>query len=700
MKRVSLVLAIVLISGMVAALLLSSTGVGAQGNESTPTPGGEGGDVTYTWAGDVNAPDFPAGLDWINTTGPVSMADLRGKIVLLDFWTYGCINCIHIIPDLKRLETEYADQLVIIGVHSAKFENEGQTQNIRYIVHRYEVEHPVVNDNNFEIWQTYGVQAWPTVMLIDPFGKVVGKLSGEQVYSRLQPIIDVMAKEYGASGAINPAPLPQWQPELASAEDTLLRFPGKVLADPAGNRLFISDSNHNRIVVAALDTYEVLDVIGSGDEGLVDGDFVTAQFFRPQGLALVGSTLYVADTENHAIRAVDLDGRTVTTVAGTGEEGLDPTASGPGLDVALNSPWDLTANNGKLYIAMAGPHQLWVYDINSGEVGAYAGSGREGLVDGKLSEAALAQPSGIDTDGTVLYFTDPEASAVRTADLNPDGEVKTIVGTGLFDFGDKDGIGDEALLQHALGVTVADDGYLYVADTYNSKIKRIDPATRESVTFVGTGEEGMVDGTDGVQFYEPGGIDFANGKLYVADTNNNAIRVVDVASKTVSTLEFPNPERLQQTPAQASQPPAPTPASSPFGTDEVVTVAPQTVGAGQGTIRLNVIVPEGYAFNDQAPFTAIWPQNNIAQVAPDEQQIRIVVPEMPIDVPATFSEGQTDLSVDLTIYWCEEINQSLCFVKRVTLDLPLTVLASGENTAAMEYTLVPPNVNTNTFSPG
>ena len=260
-------------------------------------------DVTYTWAGDVNAPDFPDDLDWINVTAPVSMEDLRGKIVLLDFWTYGCINCIHVIPDLKRLETEYPTQLVVIGVHSAKFENEGETENIRYIVRRYEVEHPVVNDHDFVIWQSYGVQAWPTFMVIDPFGKVVGQLSGEPLYDRIQPIIDTMAKEYGAAGVLNPEPLPQWQPELASMEETALRFPGKVLADPAGNRLFISDSNHNRIVVAALDTYEVLDVIGTGVEGLADGDYATAQFFRPQGLTLDGSTLYVADTENHAIRA-------------------------------------------------------------------------------------------------------------------------------------------------------------------------------------------------------------------------------------------------------------------------------------------------------------------------------------------------------------------------------------------------------------
>jgi len=245
MKHLHRILGVVMVAVIIAALAWQVTGAFAQG--------GEGGDVTYTWAGDVNAPDFPEGADWINVSAPVSIADLRGKIVLLDFWTYGCINCIHVIPDLKRLEAEYPEELVVIGVHSAKFDNEGETENIRRIVRRYEIEHPVLNDNQFVTWQQYGVRAWPTFMVIDPFGKVVGQLSGEPLYDRVQPIIDTMAREYGAAGVINRAPLPQWQPEMAREEHTApLRFPGKVLADADGNRLFISDSNNNRIVVAAL----------------------------------------------------------------------------------------------------------------------------------------------------------------------------------------------------------------------------------------------------------------------------------------------------------------------------------------------------------------------------------------------------------------------------------------------------------------
>lgn len=686
MKHWAVWVAIVLVGGLV----LSSGVHHAFAQDGEDQPGAE---EAFTYAGTVNAPDFPIDADWINTSGPIRIVDLRGKIVILDFWTYGCINCIHVIPDLKRLEQEYPEELVVIGVHSAKFDNEGETENIRRIVRRYEVEHPVLNDNEFITWSHYAVRAWPTFMVIDPFGKVVGQMSGEPLYPRMAPIIATMAQEYGEAGAINREPLAQWQPEQVAHTDPL-RFPGKVLADAAGNRLFIADSNNNRIVVAALDTYDVLDIMGSGDIGLADGDYQTAQFFRPQGLALDGSTLYVADTENHAIRAVDLDARSVTTVAGTGTQGFNRESSGPGPEMDLNSPWDLVAYEGKLYIAMAGPHQLWVYDIASGDVGPYAGSGVENLTDGPLKQAAMNQPSGIDTDGTVLYFADPEASAVRTADLDPDGDVKTIVGTGLFDFGDRDGTGDDVLLQHPLGVTVADDGYLYVADTYNNKIKRIDPQTRESLTFLGTGEAGLADG-DSAQFYEPGGIDYANGKLFIADTNNHAIRVADIVTETVTTVTFPDAALLTDTETASTV----SDFDSTFGASDLMhenaqVLAPQTVSAGEGTIQIHALMPEGYKLNDQAPFTAIWTENTVAQIPAEQRDYRVILPDLPVEFPVTFVEGQTELAVNLTIYWCEAINESLCFVDRSVLVVPLTVVSEGDtHIVTFERELVPPVIN-------
>lgn len=700
-------------AGLLAALAVVILGlVGgalAQDGDDPPASDDGGSDVEYTWSGDVNAPDFPEDAAWINASGPIQMADLRGKIVMLDFWTYGCINCIHIIPDLKRLEAEYPEELVVIGVHSAKFDSEGETDNIRRIVQRYEVEHPVINDSDFAVWNAYGVRAWPTVMVIDPFGKVVGQLSGEPLYSRIAPVIETMAREYRESGAINPAPLPQWQPEQAELA-TPLRFPGKVLADVDGNRLFISDSNHHRIIVAALDTFDVLEIIGSGEAGLQDGDFATAQFYRPQGLALMGDVLYVADTENHAIRAVNLTDGSVETVAGTGAQEFNYDQSGPGPEVALNSPWDVVAHEGIVYIAMAGQHQLWALDVARGVVYPYAGTGREALQDGALRQAALNQPSGLDTDGTLLYIADSEASAIRTASLNPDGELSTIVGTGLFDFGDMDGTGDDVRLQHPLGVTVADDGYLYVADTYNNKIKRIDPAARTSETFAGSGEPGASDG-ERAEFYEPGGLDYANGKLYVADTNNHAIRIVDVATGAVSTVEFPNVERLlgdqaaAVSPAALEQPAVSEPAGgipSVLGSadpnDGPVSIPAQTVGAGDGTIRVNITMPEGYKFNDLAPFTAIWADNPVVAIPDEWRELRTKEPVMPLEFPATFSEGQTELSVDLDIYWCEAVNETLCFVKQAELVVPLTVDAASDNhTVEMAYGLVPPVVNTDTF---
>jgi DNA-binding beta-propeller fold protein YncE len=699
MKRFNVWLAIgltiLLVAGTAAVLVLGASGAAAQGDDDGTPPPDEDIDVTdFTYRGTLSAPDFPADADWINTTGPLSMEDLRGKIVMLDFWTYGCINCIHIIPQLKQLEAEYSDELIVIGVHSAKFENEGETENIRRIVRRYELEHPVINDADFRVWQEYGVRAWPTLMVIDPLGKVVGQLSGEPIYDRIKPVLETMVQEFGEAGLIDRSPVGQWQPELASYDhDAPLRFPGKVLADPDNNRLFISDTNHDRIVVTALDTFEVLDVIGSGEPGLADGDYAMAQFFRPQGMALVDNTLYVADTENHTIRAVDLDAQAVTLVAGTGEQGFNREQGGPGPEMALNSPWDLVAHEGKLYIAMAGPHQLWVYDIASGEIAPYAGTGREALLDGKLTEAALNQPSGIDTDGTLLYFADAEASAIRTADLDPDGDLKTIVGTGLFDFGDVDGAGDEVRLQHPLGVTVADDGFLYVADTYNSKIKRIDPAARTSETFAGTGEEGLQDGAE-ARFYEPGGLDYADGKLYVADTNNHAIRVIDLATGEVSTVQFPNEAvLLPGEDGVADAAPVNPLGVAGLGDDAVIALPPQVVGAGEGRIQVKVTMPEGYKLNDQAPFTAIWPEDTVAQIPEDSREIRIIKPDLPVEVPVTLAEGQTELVLNLTVYWCEGVNETLCFVDRAVLSLPLTVVPDGDgHTVTFERELIPPTM--------
>lgn len=495
----------------------------------------------------VVAPELDGGLEWVNTERPLTLADLRGKFVLIDFWTYCCINCIHTIPELEKLERAYPNQLVVVGVHSAKFEGEQEIQNIRDAVLRYEIAHPVVNDAEMAIWRRYGVQSWPTLVLIDPNGEAVWVSSGEQTFDDLREPLERGIAYYRQQGQLDEKPL-HFAREADKLQPTPLKFPGKVLADEASERLFIADSNHNRIVIATLDG-DLLDTIGSGIEGHDDGTFEESQFHHPQGMALHEKTLYVADTENHLLRQVDLHNRTVKTIAGTGQmgRGLPLKPSPTPRETPLASPWALWIHDRQLFIAMAGTHQIWRMPLDGSEVVPYAGNGREDIVDGpllpsipyRLGYASFAQPSGLASDGERLYVADSEGSTIRSLPFDPAGTVETLVGrTGtLFDFGDVDGIGREVRLQHALGIAWH-DGNLYIADTYNNKIKRLNVKTRGCQSFAGTGKSGSDDAQIPLQasFDEPAGISAAAGKLYVADTNNHAIRVIDLVSGKVSTL--------------------------------------------------------------------------------------------------------------------------------------------------------------------
>ncbi|NLG27690.1 MAG: redoxin domain-containing protein [Chloroflexi bacterium] len=497
----------------------------------------------YDYRGNVRAPEFPADIEWLNTGRRLSLAELRGKFVLLDFWTYGCINCIHVIPDLKRLEALYPNELVVIGVHSAKFANEGDSANLRETILRYGLEHPVINDAEMRVWRAYAVRAWPTTVLIDPRGYVIDMHAGEGVLAAFADELADALPRYDADGLVDRTPLAVVL-ERSKVTDGALRYPGKLLADEAGGRLFIADSGHNRVLITDLEGV-VHAVVGSGARGLADGHAAEAQFVYPQGLALDAytDTLYVADTENHAIRAIDLHALRVRTLAGDGTQGRHIVRPGRAAATALNSPWDLALVGQRLYIAMAGPHQLWLLDLGAGTIGPYAGTGAEALVDAPLAQASLAQPSGITTDGHVLYFADSESSAIRSADLDPTGGVHTLIGQGLFDFGDEDGGRRQARLQHPLGVTWY-QGRLYVADTYNHRIKIVEPAEKRVRTLVGGGRGNADDeaGSGRARFYEPSGLSGAGGRLYVADTNNHAVRVIDLASARVSTLALQDPQ--------------------------------------------------------------------------------------------------------------------------------------------------------------
>jgi DNA-binding beta-propeller fold protein YncE len=484
--------------------------------------------------GPVRAPELEGAVAWLNTPAPLTLAQLRGKIVLLDFWTYGCINCLHVLPDLQRLQARFADELVVIGIHAAKFDNERSTENIRRTLQRLGIRHPVANDAHFAIWQAYTVRAWPTQVLIDPRGYVVGTATGEGHGAKLEQVIEAVIGVFDQEGTLDRTPA-RLVPET-TAHEGALAFPGKVLADPDGSRLFIADTQHHRIVEADL-SGRVQRVFGSGVPGRDYGAAEAARFREPQGMALAGDTLWVADAGNHLIRRIDLDSGQVSTVAGTGRQATwQQSDGGAALETSLNSPWDLAWDGRLLFIAMAGPHQVWLLDPKRGLIIRYAGSGAEGRHDGHVDEAAFAQPSGLALQGRSLYVADAEANILRRIALPPDNQVRTVAGGNLFDFGDADGRGDDVRLQHPLGLCAL-DAHILVADTYNHRIKLFDPATGAMARWAGAGRPGHVDGAaEAACFYEPGGLSAAGRHVYVADTNNHAVRVVDVATRDVQTL--------------------------------------------------------------------------------------------------------------------------------------------------------------------
>lgn len=659
-----------------AALLLVALGTMVLAQTGAQT-------VDERYVGRVAAPEFPTGLDWFNVPAPLTMDGLRGKIVVLDFWTYGCINCIHMIPVLEQVEQKFADEVVVIGVHSAKFENEGQSENIREIVQRYNLHHPVVNDRDFRIWGAYGVRAWPTFGIIDPRGNVTALQSGEIPFEAFDAYLSGMIAYYDGLGTdeIDRTPL-ALALEGAGDPGTPLLFPGKVLADAAGGRLFIADTNHHRIVIADLTSYEVLATVGAGERGFTDGEFAAARFNQPQGMALSpdGGTLYVADVNNHAIRAVDLEAQQVRTIAGTGSmgRGIVPfeTIINDPLTFDLRSPWALALNaDGSLLdIAMAGTHQLWQMDLNNNLLRASVGNGREAQLSTTLANSELAQPSGLFRVGSLLYFADSESSTVRVADFARD-TVRVIAGTtqnNLFDFGDRDGAPGDSRLQHALGVTGMPDGaQIFIADTYNSKLRLYDPLSDRVTTLAGS-LHGYRDGTlSEALFFEPGGLSYAEGKLYVADTNNHALRVVDLAAGTVSTIVFPNPQALK------IERNAVTVVGGNSGAGEIQVEAARSASPGEAELVITYEIPLGFKLNPLITSSAAFSFNGAAASLPADSPARFAIEGETLRVPLILAAGEGEIRIASTLYYCEAEEEAFCLIDDVEIVLPLTVAADG-----------------------
>lgn len=616
--------------------------------------------------GSTRAPEFPDGLTWFNVEKPLSLEKLGGKLVLLDFWTFCCINCMHVLPDLKKLERKYEQELVVIGVHSAKFTNERESEAIRQAIQRYEIEHPAVNDRDFQIWSSYGVSAWPSFVLINPKGKIIGVHAGEGIYEPFDRIIGQAVEYFTQTGDLNPSPL-ELDLERNDLPNTLLSFPGKVKSDSVSKRLIITDSNNDRILLTDLEGH-VLEIIGSGRNGDRDGSFELAEFNHPQGTYLDGDLLYIADTENHAVRRADLNKREVETVLGCGQQARLFSEIDSADATCLNSPWDLLVNDNKLYIAMAGSHQIWVADLEQNSAEPYAGSGREARIDARLKNAALAQPSGIVTDGKLLYFADSETSSIRTAELPPGDSVKTLIGEDLFDYGDIDGHADSARLQHPLGIALY-KSEIYIADTYNSKIKVIDPGEMTSHTYAGGNGSGYKDGAlENAKFNEPGGLTVIEDKIYIADVNNHAIRVIDMETETVSTLRLTGLHKMTATHAEN------------ISTARQIELPEIQFKAGQASLQFKVNLPEGYDLVEQAPqvIRLLSADREILSFGDGKASHKLEVNSQPVNVLALTSEGVTEISVEAIFYFCK-IASGLCLVDNLQIKMPVTIDGAGKS---------------------
>ncbi len=420
----------------------------------------------------VRAPELVGRGGWINTGGQAySLSDFRGRFLLLDFWTYCCINCLHVLDELRPVEAEFADALVVVGVHSPKFVHEAEHTSVLAAVARYGVEHPVLDDPDLVTWNAYAIKAWPTLVLVDPAGRIAWTGSGEGHAHALTALLRELVPLAEAEGTLQRKAGPFVAP---AADATMLRFPAKAVHTTTG--LLVADAGQHS--VALLRDADVVRRHGTGERGHADGPAESAQFNEPNGLCLlpadvaaqVGYDVVIADTVNHRLRGLSLNTGEVSTLAGDGRQWMqgDPVTS-------LSSPWDVAWWHDRVWIAMAGIHQLWAFDPTTGEVEVVAGTTNEGLRDGPADEAWLAQPSGLAADGDRLWFVDSETSALRYVEMtNTEYRVSTVIGRGLFDFGHRDGDAIDALLQHPLGVTVIGDGRIAVADTYNGAVRVYD----------------------------------------------------------------------------------------------------------------------------------------------------------------------------------------------------------------------------------
>jgi thiol-disulfide isomerase/thioredoxin len=623
------------------------------------------------------------GTQWLNVSRGLTPDDLRGKIVLLDFWTYCCINCIQSIPEIAKLEKEFKKDLVVIGIHSAKFDTEKETDPIRQAILRYGVNHPVVNDRDFRVWRAFEVRSWPTFILLNPKGEVVTTAVGEGHTSELRKAIRGLLKKFPKHSK-SELPIELERDKVAQGE---FFYPSKLTFEEKSKTLFVADSSHHQIAAYAWDakTPTLLKPafrIGKANEpGSNNGSYQSARFRRPQGLVATKDALYVADTENHLIRKVNLKSKTVSTIAGTGKQGSAKTGKNfSARSTALASPWGLAfhPDEDTLAIAMAGVHQLWSLDLKRGRMSVIAGSGAEAINDGLLEEHnTLAQPSAVSSLLGSLYFLDAESSSLR---FYFESYVRTLVGTGLFDFGFKDGERKKAQLQHPLGL-YADVTGVFIADTYNHSVRRYDPAKQTLETVVGDGKAGEggekgPEDADDVRLNEPSGITkLADGMFAIADTNNHRLVLLNRTTGKVERMRVTG-EKVAPTQLDSE---AMKSGSAVAASKRMSVRLPNTQELPDAKVNrknpeLKILLPERYKLNAEGPsFARLFEGSPPKEVMKQEWKRDDLLKSTTLSLSDLKTD--TDYFFQGTFYFCLDTKNALCEIASV--NFPIRIDSSG-----------------------
>ena len=454
----------------------------------------------------VPAPEFPPGLEWLNTTGPLRMSQLLGRVSALAFVNAGSAWCTQTLVDLGHLRNRYPDRLNVVAINVPRFDHEREPRRAGKRLGRHRFQFPIAHDADWTLWQHCGIEAWPTVVLVDVEGRMRERFVGD---GQLREIDAAVSRLLGEA---TPRSLNAERIEMRRGGEPMLplRFPSGLAL--SGNYLYVADSGHHRVLECDL-SGRVLRQFGSGGSGFIDGPMELAAFNRPQGLCIERDTLYIADTGNHAVRRVQLRGGDISTVVGAGRSGTpkEGLVADPRM-VALDQPRAVSLSAGNLYIATAGDNRVWRFDLGTPGIALVAGSGRLAVVDGKAETVSFAEPTSLASVQQAIYICDAAGSAIRLANART-GQVSTVLGQDAWTHGNTDGARADARMQQPQAIALDPAApVLWIADSGNDRLRSLR---------LGGGELTTVELPQ--RLHAPGGLVVADGVVWIADTDAHAV---------------------------------------------------------------------------------------------------------------------------------------------------------------------------------